>query len=531
MWVDSFCASSARRALCSITRATASRSNGRSFSRRARVPIRRAYSRSLSALRSTSSSKSAATLNSSPNSASYWASRKYSMRLPNRITLTSSGIGSGSSDTVLTRLYICPSDSMRTSRVDSARFRAFPGKRLAQQLEGIQQQVAAVGQMQRPRLDQQEVGDQRTQLRDVLDPSHQVLVGGVVLVDHRRPAVILAADQQVDQEAAEVRQLAGERGERRHAFLGMAEFVDALDDVLLHLVEVVADSRVGGVIAEQVVDQVADGEKHCLLVELAHSLDAFAPPKVDLVDDTFQALLQAGDRLLDVRFFLGRQLVVVVRAHHLVVLGRGEGKAIGGAQQNNALLVGVVTHCPKRMRLAFAVFLVDLAQAAAVFLALEHCRDGALQFRDQLLHVVLQARAHAGGKLDRARLVRLTEIVDVAPVGGLGLLADPLVEKLADQGALAAAGLAHDVEVVAGMVHADAEMGRFDGAHLADAVRQVLEFRRGRETEAAGIASAVQAVRGERRILGHVVVFAWAEMDSWSIRAASWSSAGAISTR
>ncbi len=44
------------------------------------------------------------------------------MRLPNRITLASSGIGSGSSDTVLTRLYIWPSDSMRISWVDSARF-------------------------------------------------------------------------------------------------------------------------------------------------------------------------------------------------------------------------------------------------------------------------------------------------------------------------------------------------------------------------------------------------------------------------
>ncbi len=46
------------------------------------------------------------------------------MRSPNSTTFRSSGIGSGSSDSVETRLYIWPIDSMRISRVDSARFRA-----------------------------------------------------------------------------------------------------------------------------------------------------------------------------------------------------------------------------------------------------------------------------------------------------------------------------------------------------------------------------------------------------------------------
>jgi hypothetical protein len=172
---------------------------------------------------------------------------------------------------------------------------ALPGERLGQQLERIQQQVAAVGLMQRARLDQQEVGDQRTELGNVLDPSDQVLVGGVVLVDHRRAFGRLAPHQQVDAKAVEIGQLAGERGQAGQGFLGMAELVHALDDVLLHLVQVAAHRRVVRIAAAQVVDQVADGEQHRFLVELAHALEAFAPPLMDLANDLFQFLLQGAD--------------------------------------------------------------------------------------------------------------------------------------------------------------------------------------------------------------------------------------------
>ena len=50
------------------------------------------------------------------------------MRSPTSTTFTSSGMGSGSSDTVLTRLSIWPSDSMRISRERSARLSASHAK-------------------------------------------------------------------------------------------------------------------------------------------------------------------------------------------------------------------------------------------------------------------------------------------------------------------------------------------------------------------------------------------------------------------
>ena len=60
------------------------------------------------------------------------------------------------------------------------------GERRHQQLARIEQQIAAVGPVQRARLDQQEIGQQRAHLRDVLDPADQVGIVRVQLLHHRR---------------------------------------------------------------------------------------------------------------------------------------------------------------------------------------------------------------------------------------------------------------------------------------------------------------------------------------------------------
>ena len=112
---------------------------------------------------------------------------------------------------------------------------------------------------------------------------------------------------------------------------------------------------------------------------------------MNLADDLFQLFLQPGDRVLDARFILRRQLVVIVRAHHLVIPGRRKREAVRRAQQHDALFAGFVAHLAERMGLALAVFLVDLVQAALVFLALEHCRNHGLELGHQLLHVGMQA--------------------------------------------------------------------------------------------------------------------------------------------
>ena len=77
--------------------------------------------------------------------------------------------------------------SMRISRALMARFKASQANGDSSSLARIEQQIAAVGAMQRAGLDQQEVGDQRAHLGDVLDPADEVAVGGIELLDDRRP--------------------------------------------------------------------------------------------------------------------------------------------------------------------------------------------------------------------------------------------------------------------------------------------------------------------------------------------------------
>ena len=65
---------------------------------------------------------------------------------------------------------------MRISRAFEGALQRFPGKGRQQQLARVEQQIAAVGAMQGAGLDQQEVGDQRAHLRDVLDAADEIAV-------------------------------------------------------------------------------------------------------------------------------------------------------------------------------------------------------------------------------------------------------------------------------------------------------------------------------------------------------------------
>src|SRR4030067_379567 len=67
--------------------------------------------------------------------------------------------------------------------------------------------------------------------------------------------------------------------------------------------------------------------------------------------------------------------------------------------------------------------------AVTVFPVLERRRDGALEVLQHPLHVLAQLDADPGRKPQRARLVRLVEVVDVAPVGGRLLAGGLLFQK------------------------------------------------------------------------------------------------------
>ena len=371
-----------------------------------------------------------------------------------------------------------------------------PGKRLGQQLDGIQHQIAAIGLMHCAGLDQHEIGDQRPQLRGVLHPADQVLVSGVLLVDDRRAPLPVVIDQQVDPETGEVGRFRhGQQIRRRRLLLRMAKIVHVLDDILLYLVQVGQHRRKLGIVLTQRIDEVAHGKQHRFFIELAHFLDAFATQALHLMDRLFQHFLQHGGIALDPFALILWQLGVLVRADDFAILGRREGKTVGGTQQGDFPLGGGIAHFGECLGLALAEIVVDLAQAATVFITFEHGRDGCAQFAHQLLHIVAQFDSGACRQSDHARFVRLREIVDVAPVARWRSLAGALLEQVLHQRALATAGRAHHVQVVSLAAHADAELCCIGGTQLPDDLGKVFKLGCGIEGELVGIAMPVKLIR------------------------------------
>ncbi len=149
-----------------------------------------------------------------------------------------------------------------------------PGERLEQQAARIEHQIAAVGAVQRAGLDQVEVGDQRAELGDVLDPAHQVRMRRVVLVDHRCALGPGMIDQEIDPVAPKRinlgdRRTTGCRGRQDRLRRRRARrLIGGLGEVALDRIEVGEHIRKVFVVLAQLVDQVPDGVRRDLAVQL-----------------------------------------------------------------------------------------------------------------------------------------------------------------------------------------------------------------------------------------------------------------------
>src|SRR5690606_6336087 len=111
----------------------------------------------------------------------------------------------------------------------------------------------------------------------------------------------------------------------------------------------------------------------------------------------------------------------------------------------------------QRLLLPVVDLLLNFLPPLAILLTLERAREGRAQLFEQGLHVLLKLNAHPRRQAQRLRLVRLLEAVHVAPVVGDGPLAGGLAEELVEERALAGARRPHRVDVVALLLHADAE--------------------------------------------------------------------------
>jgi hypothetical protein len=215
------------------------------------------------------------------------------------------------------------------------------------------------------------------------------------------------------------------------------EIVRVLDDVLLDLAEIVdhlGQLRPG---LAQPVHEMADREAGQFLVE---RLDPLAPLALPLRHELHQRLelaLEPGDRGLDAFLMFFGQLPERLGAHHFALVNRREGESGLRPDQRGLARVGGLLEVVERGLLEGFEFVLDGVLAGDVVLALEHRRDRRPQVAYQAFHVTAQAHAPARRQAQRARLVRLGEIVDVAPVRRRRLAGRPFLDIAPNQRHLA----------------------------------------------------------------------------------------------
>src|SRR6056297_1276948 len=377
--------------------------------------------------------------------------------------------------------------------------------------------------MQRAALDQGEVSKQVAHVRHVLDAPEQILVAGMVLEHDWRAGRLAVIDQYVDAIAAQRPLILLCDAQHRHRLLAavlIKEIVDVVDDILDHGIQILQHRRLVAPAPMHVFHQVLHRDPGDIPIQLPDLALALALPTRHLVDDFFQFLLEFLD-LFTKRLALSfGQFVELIGRHHFVVIFlRRERHAAIGANQQYALLPGLLVQRLEGLALLFFQVLLQLLAPGPVLLTLERRRQSRLEVFQKLFHVVAQRRTAAGRQCQRRRLATVTEIVDVEPVRRTRLARCAAIQITIDQRTPARTRLAQYIETVTVARHADSETDRFHRPVLSQDPGQVFEFVRGLEIEAGRIAALVERLGLKRLHIGHFGTPAWLRRQSWTIEA------------
>jgi len=136
----------------------------------------------------------------------------------------------------------------------------------------------------------------------------------------------------------------------------------------------------------------------------------------------------------------------------------------------------------------------DLAPRPVV-VALKDGRNGGLQGVDQFIHLTLEDHAQAGREFQGQGLVRLAEIMDIAPVAGGWFPAGLVMEEGLNHAVAARTLRADDKEVESMLAHADAEIKGLQGPVLADETGKFLDFGGGFKGKGIRITTMTGLVR------------------------------------
>lgn len=317
-----------------------------------------------------------------------------------------------------------------------------PAETGGQQALGIEDQIAAIGLVQRARNDQIEIRDQGAETRQVLDAPDQVLMRRIVLEDDRRALRPGMLDDDIDLIAAQQRQLDAGRfrplARRPFGTAGGDEILGMLEDVALDLAEIAdhLDKIREGV--ARVVQEVADDYGGRVAVELTHGVAQLALPFGNVPHRRLELGLQRLDVGADPFAFRRRLALEDVRSDHFALMHRRQRQPHRRADERDALGLGLVLKRAERLLVAMLELLLDDLAPRAIVLPLEGCRQGHAQLACQPLHRVPERHGAAGGKAQRPRAMRIGEVVDVAPIVGGGLACRLALQKLADERCLPA---------------------------------------------------------------------------------------------
>ena len=181
-----------------------------------------------------------------------------------------------------------------------------------------------------------------------------------------------------------------------------------------------------------------------------------------------------------------RQLSELGFIQRLAVGHRGKGDIGAVAVQGHALLQRQLLDHIQRLVVALVEAAIDGAFLLLIGRRFEHRREGGQQIVDQLVDIGDESTRGAGWQLQRARLARLVEMIDVDPVGrrlhalGFGL------EVALHEGEASGTRLAHDEHVVARTRHGHAELQGLDRAGLAQYAAEGFEIIGTAEVELLG---------------------------------------------
>ena len=385
----------------------------------------------------------------------------------------------------------------------------------------MQDEIAAVGAVQRTGLDEREVRDQRAHFRFALHTAQQVAVGGVIFHHHGSARCLGVVHQHVHFVAVQVAfrsgcglAVAGRKGGfARQEELKMIEYVGAQ----------VGKKGIEGVVLFSAAGKAAGLFRHGRKVEVQHFAGHAA----------FKVLLAAAEVL----FQLGQ--LADERAHGLkqLVARALEGLALGGFEAAYLLVAEAlaVHHGKERQRAllfglkgeaAFGGHLFHIgheggtlgAELFQLFIALlevglgiQSCGQGVAHLLEGVGQRGLELAALTGRDLEQNRMIFIAEIVHIDHIGRCGFLAGQRLKEIGEHVGAAEVGRTGEENVVARTAYVQGQFQRGKGAGLSRAAASSARdgaavFPRDAFGRPAG-AELFRSKRGDGTEYGHGISF------------------------